>query len=309
MFFEVTVLGSSSALPTSRKFPSAHVLNVHGRFYLIDCGEGTQIQLRKFGIKLGKLNTIFISHMHGDHVFGLFGLFSTLNLLGRETPLHLYGHEGLGNLIRHFQDNYGQNLSYSIVHHKIKTRQKGIIFEDNGITVETFPLKHRIPTNGFCFREKPRERNLRKQVLEKYDIPVRERINIKNGADFIMPDGSVIPNYELTLPPKKSRSYAYVSDTRPVKNLVKILKGIDLLYHESTFLDKDAQLARQTEHTTALQAAEIARDAEAGKLLLGHLSTRYKDEDLFTEEARKIFENSFVVREGEKYVVELTREE
>ncbi|MBN2349807.1 MAG: ribonuclease Z [Bacteroidales bacterium] len=309
MSFELTVLGSSSALPTSKRFPTAHVLNVHERFYLIDCGEGTQMQLRKYKISLGKIHTIFISHLHGDHVLGLFGLLSTFNLLGREAPLTIYAHADLVSHLEFLRKTFANTLSFQIIHKPIRSKENGIIFEDKNIIVESVPLRHRIPTMGFLFKEKPHLRNLRKESLEKYKIPIKERLRIKEGEDFVCEDGTRIPNSLLTIPPFKSRTYAYITDTRPVEKIAERILNFDLLYHEATFLEKDAKLAKQTYHSTAKQAAQIAKNARVRRLLLGHFSSRYKDQKDFLDEAGIVFPNTQVVEDGDKFLVEKQREE
>ncbi len=309
MSFELTVLGSSSALPTSKRFPTAHVLNVHEHFFLIDCGEGTQMQLRKYRIRFGKINHIFISHLHGDHVFGLFGLFSTFNLMGRQHPLHVYAHPDMQQIIRFYKEHFTNQQDYEIVLHSFDFRHSGIIFENKQITVETIPLKHRVPTIGFLFKEKPRLKNIRKEMIEKYTIPIRNIISIKEGADFTTVDGQLIKNEKLTLPSFSPRSYAYITDTLFLKKNADIINGVDLLYHEATFMHDQKKLARQTYHSTAQQAAEMAKAARAKKLLIGHFSSRYKSTTPLVEEARKVFEPAFAVEDGDKYTVDLTREE
>lgn len=291
MTFELTVLGSSSALPTSIRFPSAHVLNVHERFFLIDCGEGTQIQLRKAKIRFGKLNHIFISHLHGDHVFGLFGILSTFQLLGRKTPLHLYGHSGLEQMIEFYCKHFGNDEGYPIKLHKIKTRQEQVIFEDKIVQVVAFPLKHRVPTFGFLFREKKRPLNIRKDIISKYDFSIKQIHEIKEGKDIKLESGEILSNTTLTDLPYKQRSFAYCSDTLFYEKNIPLLKNVDLLYHEATFLDQDKKLAKLTGHSTTKQAAEFASKANVGKLLIGHFSSRYKQLDILLTEAHDIFPN------------------
>lgn len=307
MTFELTVLGSSSALPTSTKFPSAHVLNVHERFFLIDCGEGTQIQLRKAKIRFGKINHIFISHIHGDHVFGLFGILSTFQLLGRKTPLHLYGHSGLEHIIEFYSKQFGNDEGYSIILHKITKREAHVIYDDKMVSVTAFPLKHRVPTFGFLFREKKRPPNIRKDVISKYNFSIKQINEIKEGKDVVLESGELLPNSSLTELPYKSRSYAYCSDTMVYEKNVPLLKDIDLLYHEATFLDKDKKLAKLTAHSTARQAAELANRANVGKLLIGHFSTRYKQEQTFLQEAQEVFADTESAEELKTYRIPLER--
>ena len=309
MSFSLTVLGSSSALPTSKRFPSAHVLNVHEHFFLIDCGEGTQMQLRKYKIKISKINHILISHMHGDHIFGLPGLFSTFNLLGRKNDLFVYGHEKMKSLIDFYQNHFGKDLLYDIHFVPLGTKKQAVFYEDKHITIETLPLRHRIPTVGFLFREKQKELNIRKEVIDKYNISIADIVKIKNGQDYMTETGKVIPNSKLTIPPYIPRSYAYCSDTLFHTRLSQRVNGIDLLYHEATFLDADRNLAKLTLHSTAKQAATIAQMAGVQKLLIGHFSSRYKETGAFVSEAKEIFENTEGVEDGMQYDIPLRRNE
>jgi ribonuclease Z len=309
MSFELTVLGSSSALPTSRRFPAAHVLNVHEHFFLIDCGEGTQMQLRKFKIRMGKINHIFISHLHGDHVFGLFGLFSTFNLMGRQHPLHLYAHTDMKNLLEFYHKHFTNKQDYEIVLHPLHAKETSLIYEDKFLTVESIPLKHRIPTSGFLFKEKTRLRNIRKEIIKRYDISVRDIIKIKEGDDYYTSDGQQIKNSQLTLPSYHPRSYAYFTDTLFVKKNSEKIKDVDLLYHEATFMHDQKKLARQTYHSTAKQAGEMAKAAEAKKLIIGHFSSRYKDVSPLVAEAAQEFRPVFAAEDGDKYIIEMKREE
>ena len=309
MSFSVTILGSSSALPTSKRFPSAHAINLHEHFFLIDCGEGTQMQLRKFKIKLGRLNHIFISHLHGDHVFGLPGLFSTFSLLGRKSDLFVHGHAELKKLIDFYTGFFGKDIQFNIVFQPFGTRRQELIFENKQITVHTIPLKHRVPACGFLFKEKEKTRNLRKDMIDKYKLSIKDIVKIKSGEDYVTGDGSVVPNSILTLPPLKPRSYAYCSDTVYLKKIAGLIKDVDILYHEATFLEKDKDLAKLTLHSTAKQAASIAKEANAGRLLIGHFSSRYDNTELFEKEAAEIFENTEAVEDGNQYVIEQTRTE
>jgi ribonuclease Z len=308
MTFELTVLGSSSALPTSVKFPTAQVLNVHERFFLIDCGEGTQIQLRKAKIKFGRINHIFISHLHGDHVFGLFGLMSTFNLLGRKTVLHLYGHSDLQKIVDFYLAQFAPNNLFPIEIHPVVKRKIQLIYEDKAIKVFAFPLKHRVPTFGYLFREITGSPNIRKDCIIRYNLAVKQIQEIKKGNDLILESGEIIPNDKLTERPLIPRSYAYCSDTAVYEKIIPWIKDVSLLYHESTFLNTDRKLAKETTHSTALQAATIASRACVDKLLIGHFSSRYKNTDLLQEEARQIFKNTFIAEELQTYQVPLVRE-
>jgi ribonuclease Z len=302
--FSLTILGSSSALPTSKRFPTAHLLNVNERFFLIDCGEGTQMQLRKYRVRLGKINHILISHLHGDHTFGLFGLLSSFNLLGREETLHIHGPDMLEEMLLDHMRYYQGDLGYDLAFHHIQCRRSALVYEDKNLEIWSLPMIHRIPTCGFLFREKPRERNILKEKIAHYGIPIKQIVEIKKGADLVLPDGNVIPNEELTLPPAKPRAYAYCSDTRPNPDIVPLIREVDMLYHESTFLEEDAKLAHETFHSTARQAAELARSAGAGKLLIGHFSSRYKHISDFESEAKQVFPDTVAVNDGDVFEVD-----
>ncbi|MCG8411472.1 MAG: ribonuclease Z [Bacteroidales bacterium] len=307
MTFELTILGSSAAIPTSKRNLTAHVLNVHERLFLIDCGEGTQLQLRKNRIRINKINHIFISHLHGDHMFGLFGLISTLNLLGREIDLHIYAHSELEKILTRHMQFFERNMSYKIVFHHIDNKKNEIIYDDGKLTVETIPLKHKIPTCGFLFKEKPFLRNLKKDVVKAFDIPIKEIRKIQEGEDFINDDGDVIENFKLTYPPYKSRSYAYCTDTAYSEKIIPIIKDVDLLFHEATLDAKLKKQAKQTFHSTTQDAATIAQKACVNKLIIGHFSARYKTILPLLKEARKVFKNTVAAEDGKRYSIELMR--
>jgi ribonuclease Z len=304
--FELTILGSSSALPTSKRFPTAHLLKVDERFYLIDCGEGTQIQLRKFGTSPGRIHHIFISHLHGDHVFGLFGLFSTMGMTGRSSTLHLYGPDRLKEMMDQHLFIFGP-LPFGLEIHRADPSGRSPVFEDEKITVTSIPLKHRTQTFGFIFREKKKALNLRKDRIEAYGLGIADMARIKGGDDFITGDGKVVPNHELTYPPYRQRSYAYISDTLFDPDLAGHIRKVDLLFHEATFDHHDEKLAAETYHSTSRQAATIAKQAEVGKLLIGHFSSRYKDHAHLVEEAREVFEPTEGVNDGDVYPIPLER--
>jgi len=304
--FELIILGSSSALPTSKRFPTAHLLKVDERFFLIDCGEGTQIQLRKYGLNPARINHIFISHLHGDHVYGLFGLLSTMGMMGRKVPLNLYGPARLKEMMEQHLSFFGR-LPFELVFF-VPDADPGIpIYEDEKLRVSPIPLRHRTPTFGYLFREKKKLLNVRKDQIKKYGIGIADVVRIKQGEDFLGPDGTVVPCASLTLPPYRPRSYAYISDTVYDPELVPKIRSVNLLFHEATFLDKDKKLAAETKHSTAAQAAMLAKDAGVGQLLIGHFSSRYKDYGLLEEEARKIFSNTHGVNDGEVYSLPLER--
>jgi ribonuclease Z len=303
MSFSLTVLGSSSAIPTTRRFPTAQVLNVHERFFLIDCGEGTQLQLRRFSINMSKINHIFISHLHGDHIFGLYGLFNTYSLMGRKPDLHVYAYRDFEVTLTHFRMQFGTNLSYNIVFHPFTADRSCEIFADKHVTITTLPLRHSVPVVGFIFREKSRLLNIKKEVIAKFNLGIKDIRRIKEGQNHRLENGEEIMNQELTLPPVKPRSYAFCTDTKPFPGLIKSLKGIDLLYFEATFADKDKKLARITSHSTTVQAATLAKNAGVGRLLIGHFSNRYKNIDILAREASAIFPQAFAVEDGDNYSI------
>ncbi len=300
MRFELTILGSSSALPTSQRNLTAHVLNVYERFFLIDCGEGTQIQLRRNKIKFGRINHIFISHLHGDHIYGLFGLLSSFNLLDRTEDLHIYAHEPLKKGIRYMIRNYEGRFNYSIRFHPLDPHQQHKIYEDLRLSVYAFPLRHSIPSSGFLFVEKPRELNIRKGYVKKYNISVRQIQQIKNGADFVPENGPVIPNEQITEPPYRQRSYAFCTDTAYDESVIPYIRQADLLYHEATFADEHQDQAEATLHATARQAGKIAQKAGVKQLIIGHFSARYKEEQInrLLEEAREEFASTQLAYDG-----------
>ena len=273
---------------------------------MIDCGEGTQIRLRSFGFSPARIHHIFISHLHGDHVFGLFGLLSSLGMLGRKVPLDLYGPALLKEMLgKHFA--YFANPPFPLRFH---TCEKGeVIFENRQLEVTSIPLKHRTPTTGFLFREKPGELNLQKEKIGEFNLGIADIVRIKRGEDHIKADGTVIPNTELTLSPYRRRSYAYISDTVFDPALAEQIRGVDLLYHEATFSHSDRKLAEETLHSTAAQAAELALAAGAGKLIIGHFSTRYRDVSVLLDEAREIFPNTFAAVDGELHSLPRQRED
>ncbi len=298
MQFELTILGCNSALPTAYRYQTAQVLNVSERFFLIDCGEATQIQLRRFKVAWQKIHHIFISHLHGDHFIGLPGLLSSMALMGRTKPLHIYGQAPLKEYLDYHTKLFGGRMEFSIVFHLNNPEKPTLIFEDKVIEVYAFPLSHGIPTSGFLFREKPRLANLRREKLEEYKVPVREMQFIRKGADFTTETGEIIPNSELVNLAPSPRTYAFCSDTRYDERLIPIVKNVNLLYHEATFAEQEKELAKKRFHSTAKQAATIAAKAEVGKLLIGHYSARYPDKTILEEQARAVFPNTVGVEDG-----------
>jgi len=304
--FELTILGSSSALPTSKRFPTAQLLKVAERFFLIDCGEGTQVQLRRYGKSLGRIQHIFISHLHGDHVFGLFGLLSTLGMLGRKAPLHLYGPARLKEMLdQHFA--FFVRPPFKLEYHSPDPHSGGLLMDDKRVEVLAIPLKHRIETYGYLFREKTPLRNILKERISELDIGLEDVVRIKAGADYQDAQGHWHSNEDLTMPPVKARSFAYISDTTYDPSLVERLTGVDLLFHEATFASKDEALARETMHSTAAQAARIALEAGVGKLLIGHFSNRYKDAAPLLKEARDVFSATEAANDGDVHSLPRTR--
>ncbi len=297
MPFSVTILGSSSAIPTSKRNLTAQVVNHLERFFLIDCGEGTQIQLRRFHIKFTRLQHIFISHLHADHVLGLLGLISTYSVLGRTSPLHIYADPRLEKYLKHHYNFFNEQLSFPLKFYPINAHINEIIYEDQRLTISSFPLKHRIPCVGFLFKEKMQPRKIKKEYIDLYKLSIQDIISIKNGNDLIL-ENKIIKNEELTLPSPPARSYAYCSDTMYHPHIASYIQGVDTLYHEATFLQEDEKLAQKTFHSTAAQAAQLALDAKAGKLIIGHFSSRYKSDSQFLEEATRIFPNTFMAEDG-----------
>lgn len=298
MSFALTILGSNSALPTSQRFSTAQILNVSERFFLIDCGEGCQIQCRKYKVRFGKLNHILISHLHGDHYFGLWGMLSTFNLLNRRHPLHIYAHNDLKHLIDLQMKYFGDHFNYEIIFTPLKFRGKNLLFEDEALTIESFPLKHRVPCCGFLFREKQKDRNIKPDLIKYYDIPVKKIAQIKKGADFINATGQVIPNKHLTIDPPKPLSYAFCTDTRYHEKIIPYINGVDVLYHEATYLDDLKKQAFETYHCTTKDAARIALKARVEKLIIGHYSARYNDLNPLLDEARSVFPETFLAEDG-----------
>ncbi len=299
----LTILGSSSALPTSERYPSAHVLNAHERLFLIDCGEGTQMQLRKSRIRFGKINHIFISHLHGDHVFGLYGLLSTYSLMGRKNPVHLYAPANYPEILNSHLNDFDIHLSYDIDFVPLSGNDPVQILDDKYLTVTSFPLQHRIPAFGFLFMEKEHERNIIKEKIEEYHIPTVRIPAIKKGEDFITSGGKVIKNEEITLAPSEPLSYAYCSDTKYFRRLASFVRGVTLLYHEATFDKTKDDLASLTGHSTTIDAAKTALEAKAGTLLIGHFSARYKKVAVLVDEARSVFPRTYAAIDGMSFEV------
>ena len=301
--FNIQILGCGSALPTTWHMPSSQLVNINSKLFMIDCGEGTQMQMRKFGARMSKLHSIFISHLHGDHVFGLPGLISTLGLLGRTADLTIYAHKEIEVLLGPVLNFFCRNLSYNVNTVILPKEGFNLLFENKSISISSFPLKHRIASSGFLFKEKEKQRHIKREMIDFYHIPVREINNIKSGADFVTTDGDIIPNSRLTTPSDPPRSYAYCSDTAYDESIVPYIKDVDVLYHEATFAESEILIANKTAHSTAKQAAEIAKMAEVKKLVIGHFSSRYTDLDVLLKESQTVFPMTELANEGK--VIEL----
>ena len=296
--FELTILGCGSAKPTTKHYLSSQVLNVRDKLFMIDCGEGTQQQFCRNSLSFSRLNHVFISHLHGDHWFGLPGLVSTFNLLGRTAELHIYSPEGLEQMMKPIMDYCNYDMSYQVYFHEFKTEEPTMIFEDRTMTVTTIPLMHRVPTCGFLFQEKEGLRHIRRDMIDAYEIPVAWIPSIKAGADFVLPDGEVIPNERLTTSPSKIHSYAYCSDTMYKPEIAEQVRGVDLLYHEATYSQEDEAKAVKHFHSTTVQAAAIAKAAAVRQLVIGHFSARYHNEEALLLEAQSVFPHTVLAQEG-----------
>jgi len=299
MGYKLTILGCHSATPRVNAHPSAQYLEINSRHFLIDCGEGTQRQMRLNKVGFSKVNTIFISHLHGDHFFGLIGLISTFGILNREKELHIHGPKGIKEVINIQLKHSKSYVKYKIIFHELNSTESELIFEDEKVKVYTIPLNHRVYTNGFLFKEKEKSRKINISAVKEFkEIDKCDYNNLKAGKDFKLDSGDVIKNSELTYNPEKPLSYAYCSDTSYKPTIIEIIDGVDLLYHESTFLTDKEDLAKKTGHSTAKQAATIAKKANVKKLVLGHYSSRYKNISLFKKEAQEVFENVSLAETG-----------
>ncbi len=295
---KLTILGCHSATPRWDANPTAQILEVKGHLFLIDCAEGTQVQLRRFKLKFSRIKHVFISHLHGDHFFGLIGLISTFRLLGRESELHIYGPIGIKDAIT-LQLKLGKSwTNYPLLFHELESKKSELLFEDEKVTVHTIPLKHRVYTNGFLFKEKLGERKLNVQAVQDSKVNMSYYTKIKQGFDVQNEAGETISNSQLTFDPIPSKSYAYCSDTSYAPEIIPQIKNATLLYHEATFLEEHLELAERTQHSTAYQAGMIANQAKVHRLLLGHYSGRYGDYSLFKEEAQRVFQDVILAEDG-----------
>ena len=297
--FEVVILGCGCALPTSRHFNAAQVVNLRNKLFLIDCGEGTQIQFRRNKLNFNKLGHIFISHLHGDHFFGLMGLISTFNLLGRTAQLYVHAPAPLRNILQPQIDYFCQEMNYEVILDEIDSTKHQLIYEERSVEVWSLPLNHRVPCCGFLFKEKPLKKHIIADKIKQYNIPIYAINSIKDSKDYTLPDGTIIPNDQLTTPADPTRSYAYCSDTRYLPQLAEYLQDVDILFHEATFGEDKKNLAFATYHSTAAQAATLAKECHAKKLFIGHYSARYDDENILLNEAREIFPETFLTKEDE----------
>ncbi|MBR4844204.1 MAG: ribonuclease Z [Alistipes sp.] len=303
MAFTVTILGNSSAKPTPKAHPSAQVVNLNEQYYLVDAGEGVQQQLIRRGINPLRLRAVFISHLHGDHCFGLFPLIATLGLEGKRTPLDIYAPAPMGDILEYHKKYFWDDLPYEVIWHEVKTTEHCIVFENNTLEVWSVPLRHSMPTAGYHFKEKEPKLNVDKFKIAKYNLSISQIVAAKRGEDIELSSGEVIPNSELTYIPFKPRSYAYLSDTNYSAKAAERVKGVDLLYHETTYAQSEEMWAKGRGHSTTFDAAKVALRAEAKRLIIGHFSSRYKDHTILRDECRTIFENTDIAIEGDTFTI------
>ena len=302
MNFTLNVLGTASALPTTERYPSAQVLNVRGRLFMIDCGEGAQIQLRKAGVSFLKIEHICLSHVHGDHIFGLFGLLSTMGMLGRTAPLSIYAPKSLAPVLDFFRSSFGEGLLYEIRHVELQMTSPEVVYENRTVELLAFPLNHRVETFGFLIREKMPQHNVHKEAIARYGLTLAEIGTLKRGEDVVRED-MVIRNADAAYIPFEPRSYAYCSDTAPFPELAQWVKGVSVLYHEATFPAEMSEMAEKTFHSTTLQAAQCAKDAGVGRLLVGHYSSRFPSLDFYLDQLRSVFQESFLTRDMDVFEI------
>lgn len=303
MAFSVTILGNSSAKPTPKAHPSAQVVNLNEQYYLVDAGEGVQQQLIRRGINPLRLRAVFISHLHGDHCFGLFPLIATLGLEGKRTPLDIYAPAPMGDILEYHRKYFWDDLPYEVKWHEVRTTEHQIIFENSSLEVWSVPLRHRVPTAGYHFKEKQPGLNVDKFKIEKYNLSISQIVAAKRGEDIVLESGEVIANSELTYIPYQARSYAYLSDTNYSAKAAERVRGVDLLYHETTYSQSEEMWAKGRGHSTTIEAAKVALKAEAKRLIIGHFSSRYKNHEELRDECRTIFENTDIATEGETFTI------
>ncbi len=299
----LTILGCGSALPTRTNFPSSQLLELRDKQYMIDCGEGSQIRMRQMNLKTSRLGHIFISHLHGDHCFGLIGLISSFGMLGRTSDLHIHAHANLEKILAPQLQYFCEGMTFDVIFHAIDPRKHQLIFEDRSISVYSIPLKHRVPCCGFLFEEKARDKNIIRSMIDFYNIPISKIPGIKKGADFETEEGEIITNDLLTTNPTPPKRYAYCSDTAYYEKIIPYIQDVDCLFHEATFGDDEALRAKSTKHSTARQAAEIAKRANVKQLIIGHLSARYSHQDIILKEAKSIFENTILAQDMSVYEI------
>jgi ribonuclease Z len=307
MGFSITILGNSSAKPTPHAHPSAQVVNLNEQYYLVDAGEGVQQQLIRRGINPLRLRAVFISHLHGDHCFGLFPLIATLGLEGKRTPLDIYAPAPMGDILEYHRRYFWDELPYEVKWHEVRTTEHTIIMQNNTLEVWSIPLRHRVPTAGYLFKEKQPGRNVDKFKIEKYGLSIAQIVAAKRGEDVTLEDGEVLRNEDITYIPYKARSYAYLSDTAYSAKAAERVQGVDLLYHETTYSTREAMFAKGRGHSTTVEAAKVALKAEAKRLIIGHFSSRYKDLDVLCAECREIFPNTDIAAEGMTFNIEEKR--
>lgn len=307
MNFTLKVLGTASALPTTERYPSAQVLDVRGRLFMIDCGEGAQMQLRRAGVSFLKIEHICLSHIHGDHLFGLFGLLSTMGMLGRSSDLNIYAPSSFRGVLDFFMDNFGDGIKFNINLVELDMKEPEKVYESRTAELLAFPLNHRVETFGFIIREKMPPHNIHKEAIARYGLTLTEIGTLKRGEDVLRPDGTLIPNEEAAYIPYQPRSYAYCSDTAPFPELAGWIKGVNLLYHEATFPDEMSEMAAKTFHSTTLQAAQTARDAGVGRLLVGHYSSRFPSVDFYLDELKTVFPNAGLAHDLDEFEIPLLK--
>ena len=307
MGFSVTILGNSSAKPTPHAHPSSQVVNLNEQYYLVDAGEGVQQQLIRRGINPLRLRAVFISHLHGDHCFGLFPLIATLGLEGKRTPLDIYAPAPMGDILEYHRRYFWDDLPYEVKWHEVRTTEHAIIMQNNTLEVWSIPLRHRVPTAGYLFKEKQPERNVDKFKITKHGLSIAQIVAAKRGEDITLEDGEMLKNEDITYIPYMARSYAYLSDTAYSAKAAERVQGVDLLYHETTYSTREAMFAKGRGHSTTVEAAKVALKAEAKRLIIGHFSSRYKDLDVLCAECREIFPNTDIAAEGMTFNIEEKR--
>ena len=307
MSIAVTILGNASAKPTAHAHPSAQTVNINEQLFLVDAGEGVQRQMFRYGISPLKLRAVFISHLHGDHVFGLFPLLSTLGLYGRRTPLRIYAPRPFGDMLEAHLRLFDRDLPYTPEWVEVDTTKNSMIFENDTVEVWSLPLRHRVPTAGYLFRQKRPRLNIRKFCIERYGLSIAQIAAAKRGEDIVLDSGETLRNTDLTYLPYQPAAYAYCSDTNYSARLAGMVEGVDLLYHEATYAADARRIAKERGHSTTADAATVAAKASAKRLIIGHFSSRYKDLQPLLEEARAIFPATDIAREGETFTIEPQR--